>query len=64
MPTDEIATARRRAGPAVSAHADNHGREPTAQEKAEAVRYLAGGKNADGTARPALGSAIDQCRKY
>ena len=63
MPPDEIARQRRRAGAAVSAHAANHGRAPTAQEKNQAVEYLKGGYGKDGTPRPALGSAVDQCAR-
>ena len=63
VPPDEIARQRRRAGPAVSAHAANHGRAPTAQETNRAVEYLKGGHHPDGTPRPALGAAVDQCAR-
>ena len=63
VPTDEIAQQRRRAGPAVNAHAANNGRAPADDERARAMQYLKGGYNPDGTPRPALGSAVDQCAR-
>ena len=61
QPVDEVARARRRSGPAIAAHADNHGVAPTTEERERAMRYLDGGKNADDTQRPSLGSALDRC---
>ena len=59
MPDDhDIARARRRRGPDVSAHTDTHGTEPTPQEQTQAMQYLAGG-----TAHPALGTAVDRCAR-
>ena len=63
MPDHEIARARRRRGPDVSAHADTHGTAPTPQEQTQAMQYLAGGYHPDGTARPALGTAVDRCAR-
>ena len=59
----EIAQQRRRAGPAVSAHAANHGTAPTSDELERAMQHLKGGYGQDGTPRPALGSAVDQCAR-
>ena len=61
QPVDEVARARRRSGPAIAAHADNHGVAPTTEKRERAMRYLDGGKNADDTQRPSLGSALDRC---
>ena len=49
----DIAKARRRRGPAVSAHADIHGVEPTADESRAALKHLAGDQ-----ARPGLDDVV------
>ena len=61
--TDQIARQRWRAGPAVSVHADTHGIETTSDEQERAVQYLKGAYDPDGTERPALGAAVDQCAR-
>ena len=55
VPTDELARQRRRAGPAVSAHADNDGIAPTIAEKRRVRAYLAGSAE-----RPSLPAALDE----
>ena len=69
VPVDEIARQRRQTGAVVAAHADKHGREPTAQERTQALRYLDGSPKPrpldpnPGTPRPALGTAVDLCAR-